>query len=89
MDKPLPKIVRGPYEVTINLEYPTTERLDIPAEWIKDVCGKCGMPMLIDEQNNNIHHRQPFCVWWKKVWVDKKRMARIVEGRKHDKKLIE
>jgi len=75
---PLPKITRGPYEVTVNLEYPTTETLDIPAEWVKIKCFKCSMPILIDKSAGRIHHRQPFCSWWKTLWLNKPRMAEVV-----------
>jgi hypothetical protein len=71
----LPKITRGPYEVTANLEYPTTERVDIPNEWIKGKCAKCRMTVFIDEQAKKIHHQQPFCTWWKYIWSDKTRMT--------------
>jgi hypothetical protein len=70
----LPKITRSPYEATVNLEYPTTETLDIPEDWIENVC-KCGMAILIDEQDKKIHHKEPFCTWWKYIWLDKTRMA--------------
>jgi hypothetical protein len=79
----LPKITRGPYEVTVNLEYPTTERVDIPEDWIESKCGKCGMTVLIDEQKNCIHHKQPFCTWWKGMWLDKSRMGAEVERLKN------
>jgi hypothetical protein len=60
---------RGPYEVTANLEWPTTETLDIPKDWILSKCAKCNVPILIDRERKVVHHKEPFCRWFEEAWV--------------------
>jgi hypothetical protein len=77
---------RKPYEVTVNLEYPTTERLDIPKEWVKNKCAKCGVPILIDKKNKVIHHKEPFCNWYHKAWLTPILMTQAIESYEFDNK---
>src|SRR5208337_3211847 len=52
-EEPIP--IRGLYDVTINLEFPTTETLDIPNEWIESKCSNCGRRVYVDGEQNKIH----------------------------------
>ena len=72
-ERPIP--VRGPYEVTINLEFPTTETLEIPSEWIESKCSNCGRRVYVDGEQNKIHHRMPFCDWWMNIWHNQHQMT--------------
>jgi hypothetical protein len=73
--------LRGKYEVTINLDYPTTRILqeDIPKEWVDAFCPDCKSHCLVDEEKEFIHHRYPFCEWWLERSRDKSLMTAAVQ----------
>lgn len=75
------------HEVTVNLEYPTAETLNIPTEWEKSKCGKCGASILIDLKNKKVHHKEPFCQWYHKAWVTPIMMEQAIDSYLFDKRM--